>query len=219
ATDLFELVAQVALTPGGSSVELPAGVTIERVYPDPEPRVRIKARTERSYDAMLPARLSFSYEGVLVPHDKRTNAIMDRERQRIVHRALERENELLARLLELGAQRRFDWRASHDEQLVVPARRLQGIVHALAAEGWHVEAEEKRYRAAERMEAGVRSGIDWFELHGAVHFGEQRFELPQLLAALQRGDKTVQLDDGSHGILPDEWLRRYLPAAALAVQA
>ena len=32
---------------------------------------------------------------------------------------------------------------------------------------------------------------------------------PQLLAALRRGEKTVRLDDGTFGVLPEEWLKKY----------
>src|SRR5687768_231313 len=56
----------------------------------------------------------------------------------------------------------------------------------------------------------LTSGIDWFELHGGVDFGGGKVvKLPELLAALRRGDKTVTLDDGTHGILPENWLKKY----------
>jgi SNF2 family DNA or RNA helicase len=85
----------------------------------------------------------------------------------------------------------------------------------LTAEGWHVEAEGKLYRQPGEFKVSVSSGIDWFELHGFVDFGQQRASLPALLAALRRGDKTVTLDDGSIGMLPQEWLKKYAPLAAL----
>jgi SNF2 family DNA or RNA helicase len=61
----------------------------------------------------------------------------------------------------------------------------------------------------------VSSGIDWFELHGEVDFEGQRAPLPQLLAAVKRGDRMVPLSDGSVGILPEEWLRSFQLASAL----
>jgi SNF2 family DNA or RNA helicase len=60
------------------------------------------------------------------------------------------------------------------------------------------------------MRLEVSSGIDWFDLHGAIDFGDGRSApFPQLLAAVARGDDVVVLDDGSVGLLPEEWLRRY----------
>jgi len=65
----------------------------------------------------------------------------------------------------------------------------------------------------------VRSGIDWFELHAEVDYGEgAKATLPQLLAALRRGDTMVPLGDGSFGLLPEEWLERFAPLAGLGAK-
>jgi SNF2 family DNA or RNA helicase len=61
----------------------------------------------------------------------------------------------------------------------------------------------------------VASGIDWFELSADVAYGDQHASLPALLAALDRGDGFVTLDDGSLGFLPEDWLRKYAPIARL----
>src|SRR5215213_2275961 len=56
----------------------------------------------------------------------------------------------------------------------------------------------------------VTSGIDWFELHGSLKFGDElEVKLPRLLAALRRGEKVIALGDGSFGVLPDDWLQQY----------
>ena len=61
----------------------------------------------------------------------------------------------------------------------------------------------------------VKSGVDWFELHGRVDFGDGRsVAIADLLAALRRGEATVILDDGTRGMVPEEWLRRYMRIAA-----
>ncbi len=70
------------------------------------------------------------------------------------------------------------------------------------------------FRPAVSMRLEVSSGIDWFDLHGAVDFGDGRSApFPQLLAAVARGEDVVVLDDGSVGLLPEEWLRRYAAIA------
>jgi SNF2 family DNA or RNA helicase len=64
------------------------------------------------------------------------------------------------------------------------------------------------------MRLEVSSGIDWFDLQGIVDFGDGRSApFPQLLAAVARGEDVVVLDDGSVGLLPEEWLRRYATIA------
>ena len=74
--------------------------------------------------------------------------------------------------------------------------------------GWQVFAEGRAFRQAGQFSVSVSSGVDWFELQGAAAFGETMVPLPQLLAALRRGESMVTLDDGSYGLLPEEWLRR-----------
>ena len=78
-----------------------------------------------------------------------------------------------------------------------------------------MEAEGKIFRTAGEFKIEVSSGIDWFELRGSVQFGDSSAQLPALLAALKRKEDSVQLDDGSVGILPEEWLRKYGVLAGL----
>lgn len=83
-------------------------------------------------------------------------------------------------------------------------------VTSLLANGWRVEAEGKLYRNPGSSSLSVSSGIDWFELHGSLNFGDDlEVKLPQLLAALRRGQKVIALGDGSFGVLQEEWLQRY----------
>ena len=89
-------------------------------------------------------------------------------------------------------------------------RNLPRAVTSLLANGWRVEAEGKLYRNPGSSSLSVSSGIDWFELHGSLNFGEDlEVKLPQLLAALRRGQKVIALGDGSFGVLPEEWLQQY----------
>ena len=62
-------------------------------------------------------------------------------------------------------------------------------------------------RAQLRIE--ISSGVDWFDLHGSAEFGDSRVSLPKLLRAIKQGEHTVRLDDGSLGIIPEEWLAKY----------
>jgi SNF2 family DNA or RNA helicase len=88
-------------------------------------------------------------------------------------------------------------------------------VRALVESGWHVTAEGKVFRQAGKSSVSVSSGVDWFELHGAIEYGDASAPLPQLLAALKRGETMVTLGDGSYGLLPEDWLRRFGPVAAM----
>jgi hypothetical protein len=82
------------------------------------------------------------------------------------------------------------------------------VVRELTAAGWYVEAEGKVYRSPGKFEIQVSSGVDWFELHAVVEFGDRVAQLPELLAAMRRGENMVKLGDGSFGLLPQEWLKQ-----------
>lgn len=55
----------------------------------------------------------------------------------------------------------------------------------------------------------VSSGLDWFDAKVEIEFGEQRVGIADIKRALAGKQSFVQLGDGSLGILPDEWLKRY----------
>ena len=86
----------------------------------------------------------------------------------------------------------------------------------LVSVGWRVEAEGKLIRPAGEFKLALSTGIDWFELDGGVDYEGQRVSLPDLLAAARRGEPMIELGDGSMGMLPEEWLKRYGMLADLA---
>jgi superfamily II DNA or RNA helicase len=94
-------------------------------------------------------------------------------------------------------------------------KSLPKIARELIAEGWHVEAEGKTFRSPGATRVSVKSGIDWFELHGEVEYGDTTATLPELLAAVRRGDSMVLLGDGTFGLLPEEWLERFAPLVGM----
>ena len=70
------------------------------------------------------------------------------------------------------------------------------------------DADGKIFRRPDSFHIQVSTGVDWFELHGGVEYGETAAKLPALLEALRRGENMVRLDDGTYGMVPEEWLRR-----------
>ncbi|MBK7376802.1 MAG: SNF2 helicase associated domain-containing protein [Chitinophagaceae bacterium] len=55
----------------------------------------------------------------------------------------------------------------------------------------------------------VSSGMDWFDAKVEIEFGSQRVGIDDIKKALVNKQSFVQLGDGTLGILPDEWLKRY----------
>jgi SNF2 family DNA or RNA helicase len=83
------------------------------------------------------------------------------------------------------------------------------VTRDLVQAGWRVEAEGKLIRPAGEFKLAVATGIDWFELGGSVDYGGPSLSLPDLLAAARRGEAMVTLDDGSMGMVPEDWLKKY----------
>jgi len=55
----------------------------------------------------------------------------------------------------------------------------------------------------------VLSGTDWFETKAQVKFGKQKVALKYLHKSIRNKSKFVTLDDGTQGILPEEWLVKF----------
>ncbi|HCA05962.1 DEAD/DEAH box helicase [Chryseobacterium sp.] len=54
----------------------------------------------------------------------------------------------------------------------------------------------------------ITSGLDWFNAKLKVSFGQKDAALKQLHRAIRNRSKFVQLDDGTLGLLPEEWIGR-----------
>ena len=55
----------------------------------------------------------------------------------------------------------------------------------------------------------VSSGIDWFDASVELKFGEQSVSIIEVKKALAQKQNFVKLGDGSIGLLPEDWLKKY----------
>lgn len=211
AGSLMETVARSGLDPRA----LPAELRYDIVEGTPRPRVRVGRPERQNPYALrqdLRATVQFDYDGVIVEGPPGSTAY-DAANRRLVRRDRTAEQAAIDRLHELGF--RYTWSHFESRQLLgISPEQFPRVVHTLVNDGWRVEAEGRPFRPAVGMRLEVSSGIDWFDLHGRVDFGDGRSApFPQLLAAVARGEDVVVLDDGSVGLLPEEWLRRYAAVA------
>lgn len=213
-----ELLADLLSMPRLPKLRLPPELSVEELRQAPRPQVRVRApRSDEPRPDRLRAELLFDYMGTLIAHDDANHgSFFDAQKRRIVHRDRSAELQAARRLIELGMRPAGPGGAG---EFWFRHSLLSGIVSALANEGWRVEADGRLYRRAGAMRLKISSGIDWFELQGSADFGDTSVSLPTILAALRRGETTVRLDDGSVGILPEEWLRRYGLVAAMGTAA
>ncbi|HEY7182337.1 MAG TPA: LAGLIDADG family homing endonuclease, partial [Blastocatellia bacterium] len=191
-------------------LDLPEELRYEEITAKPQPCLTFKAQKQ---NARLRARLSFDYapesRSCRIDKDDPRRGVYQAETRGYILRDRDAEAACARRLIEAGLkyvgpnyhERRSGWE--------VAPTKLPRVVRELVAEGWRVEAEGKVFRGPGEIKVQVSSGIDWFELHSSVDFGETTAKLPELLAALKRGEHVIKLDDGTYGMLPEDWLDKY----------
>lgn len=194
--------------PSMPQLELPKSLQLEEYRPTPKPILTVNPPRGRWRHEKLRAEVDFDYEGIVVRGSSRRFVIVQRELGRCLVRDRHAEHELWKQLDGRGFRKLLDRRrGTHDVE--VDVKDLGGAVRQLLELGWVVQAEGKNVRQAGQVKFRVNSAIDWFELHADVDFGGMTLALPELLAALARGETTVRLGDGSLGILPEEWMEQY----------
>ena len=204
-----DLVDQLLDMPAIPRLELPEELQLEEVRSRPVAHLTIRSpQGVRWHVDRLQGEVSFEYMGTMVKGSSGRWAIVERERGRCIIRDRAFEDQAWGELQQHGFRRLIDQRRGrHDVEIA--ARDLGPAVRVLINMGWMIQADGKHVRQPGEMKFRIQSGIDWFELHADVDFQGARVTFPELLSALARGDSTVRLDDGSLGIIPEEWLRKF----------
>jgi len=206
--DKDEFLAHLLSASEVPALELPAALRYEEVTIVPRPCLKIYRPAVRYGPDKMRASLSFDYDGRAVAENATARGFFDSEAARFLRRDREAEKAAAALLVAVGMRpTAATWESEAGWELA-PAK-LPRMVRTLMDEGWHIVAEGKSFRRPGMTRAEITSGLDWFELHGVVEYGETTAQLPQLLQALKRGETMVTLDDGSYGLLPEEWLQRF----------
>jgi len=55
----------------------------------------------------------------------------------------------------------------------------------------------------------ISSNTDWFDARVEIIFGDQKVSIAEVKRALANKQQFVQLSDGSLGVLPEEWIKKY----------
>ena len=207
ADHVNQLLDEIVQFPSLPPADLPEQLRVEpRNFAAP-PWIRVRAINDPwSPQKSLECEIYFDY-GIRVSETSPAGALRDPSANRYFTRDRGAEQEALRRLESLGMRRTASWKGHG--AWVIPAAGLPAMVRELVPLGWHIEAEGRLYRTHTHFRLDVTSGIDWLELHGDAKFEEQSVELPELLRALSQGEGIVTLGDGSYGILPEDWLKRY----------
>lgn len=231
--DAGDMVAHLLELPAPPRLDFPTELQVERVRLAPTPHLIVR-KSPHAYlsGARLEVDLLFDYDGTPVSASDLRDGFYERGQGNVTTQALPRgDSDLTAsspnrnkprfverdRAAEQAATellKPLGFRSTRDyndkQSLQLSSKNLPRAVRTLLGKGWRVEAEGKLYRNPGLSSMSVSSGVDWFELHGSVDYGDDlKARLPELLSALKRGDSMIALGDGSFGLMPEEWLQRF----------
>ena len=212
--DLEAAVTTLLELPSLPPLELPQEVYLSQEAPVPQPRLALEPEDTPAWmNPQLEARLSFGYGGLTVDAGDPRSAVVDWEEHRFVRRDLKTEQDALVRLLELGLK---PVASKSGHSLELEPRDLPAVAEPLLLEGWEVEAHGVSIRSPSPPALRIESGVDWFELSGQIEFDGDRIEFSDILAAISDGRRSVELGDGSTGLLPAAWVENYGSLSQLA---
>jgi superfamily II DNA or RNA helicase len=210
-----EFLATLLCCPNLPPLRVPEELRYEEVALPAHPHLTISQVRAPYLHGRLDAKLSFAYEGHMFAAFDPARGFFDAAGRRFIRRDCNAEKAAFAFLDQLGLKQRVPAYPDFVPRWELAPSKLPRIVHSLVEAGWDIEAEGKIFRRPGAFRIEVSSGVDWFELHAEVGYGNTIARLPELLEAVRRGDKMVRLDDGTYGVLPEEWLRRIGPLAGM----
>ncbi len=180
-----------------------------------EPEVKVMLQEKGDYLVFQPI---FNYKGFETKSsDRDTITIPDGDKILIVHRDKESEQRFIDSLSALHSQ--FIQPQEGNSLILKGADVLRNnwfflFIDAMKEKKIPVYGFEalRNFRfntARPSTHIHVSSGLDWFDAKVEIDFEGQRVGIADIKKALAAKQSFVQLGDGTLGILPDEWLKRY----------
>jgi len=143
--------------------------------------------------------LSFEYGDHDISLADQSDSIVDLENRQVLSRNRTFEEAALNQALEI----------LRDPTGTVPVSDLVRAATALSGSGWKVFIENHRVIAADNFALTVTSSTDWFDVSAEATFAGNPVRRDEILAALDAKSSFVRLDDGTLGLLPEDWYDRY----------
>ena len=217
--DRERLLHQLSLLSHLPSIAMPEDLHVEQVVERPTGRLSIKAAESGRYgNRNMSATVSFDYEGGRFRLEDPQRGVFDEQHGRFVMRCRDTERDLLDQLKDAGARPARSYSHSEKQDVEFHQAKLVEITRCLIRHGWTVESEGIKIRQPGSFQLNVTSDVDWFELDGQLDFDGVSASFPTLLQALRTGDQFIRLDDGSQGMLPEQWLEKYGRLAKLGTE-
>ncbi len=180
-----------------------------------EPEIRLALQEKGEYLVFAPV---FSYKGYEVRYnEKDTIIIPEAEQVMIIHRNRTAESAFISKLESLHSnfirpEKSFSLVLKGSDVLrnnwfflFVDAMKEMNV----PVTGFDVLRNFRFNTAKPSTRIRINSGMDWFDASVDVVFGDQHVSINEIKRALSNKQQFVQLSDGTLGILPEEWLKKY----------
>ncbi len=182
---------------------------------DGNPEVKLFLLEKGDYLVFQPV---FSYKGYETRARDRDEMIVPQgDKVLVVHRNRERENEFIQKMQNLHSS--FIYNEDAATLALKGADVLKNnwfflFVDAMKDMKTPVFGFEalKNFRfntAKPQTKIFISSNTDWFDAKVDIVFGDQKVTVAEVKRALANKQQFVQLSDGTLGILPEEWLKKY----------
>jgi superfamily II DNA or RNA helicase len=214
-----ELVEALAVLPNCPPIEWPEELRWKQEKVTGSPIVVFTAPPINSSTRGILADLRFTYSDQTISITDKSTTLLDKPNRRMIQRDIDFERISLEKLSSIEGMAPAPSEHSKTYPFRIFPNQLTAIVHEINAWGWRVEAYGKLVRPPAEFKIQVSSGVDWFDLNAKVNYTESfSLTLPALIVALQRGENLIPLGDGSLGMLPTDWLKKYAPLAQMGAQ-
>ncbi len=182
---------------------------------DGNPDVKLFLLEKGDYLVFQP---SFSYKGYETRVKDRDEMIVPQgDKVLVVHRNREKENEFLQKIQNLHSG--FVYNEDSSSLVLKGTDVLKNnwfflFVDAMKEMKTPVFGFDalKNFRfntAKPQTKIFISSNTDWFDAKVDIVFGDQQVSVAEVKRALANKQQFVQLNDGTLGILPEEWLKKY----------
>lgn len=186
----------------------PEELQIPEVSITPVPCLRFLKKDPFQKINYLIASVYFDYSGTLVDLNHKDTAVYNKKENKayIINREFHRKS--IVFIYQSGIV------LLHNDYYDKPVAKITKkqfvpLVKKLLENGWRVEGEKGVFRKPGTLSVNIKSGEDWFDLKAAFAYDNTYVPLPKLLSAIKKGEQYVILDDGTLGLLPEEWLKKY----------
>ncbi len=210
-----ELLEELLRLPRLPKLDLPPSLQYEQVLGTPVPQVTLRRLQSADAVGAMSGELAFDYEGTVVGALQPGPGFLRPQERRFLLRNAAAEAAAASMLRELGFRDAQSFAGDTAARFMIGVGQVPQAVQELTESNWHVNADGQVYHSGGDFHIAVSSGMDWFELKAEARFGERVAQLPELLEALRRGEQTVQLDDGTLGVLSDQVMNQLRMLAEL----